>query len=487
MNFIKLLSNLIVEDSKFDALYNKYVEVKDKKNPEVKKKGLPFDMFKKLILADPTTRVPQGFDVEGAKVEDMEAVKVGKYAQWIIKTFGKLPSLVVDAEPGTPEYKEQVKELVRQYLEDLDHLKTLLEKYERFKGSLENPEKKDINKVDSVEELMTLPIVISDDGETIKLDLYRGKQVRKSKSEDSNDSIKEKFNFPGAEILADNGEYTLIRISDKGQIGSDATAYFGGYEGKAARGETNWCTASATLPYSRQYRQDGPIYNIIANDPKGQVGEITGLPSERYQFHFPSNQFRDRFQEGQRNIDIVKFMNGPFADFKDILRNEFLTVGVKNTGGGEGNYSGSKINITFPSNVSLYEQIYGSDLDLQGKFNALIEGLPKDMESLVIKNSSSMDVALNIPETIGDYTNLANLTLINLVKTLPDSIGKLRELEFLILTDNPSIESIPGSVVNMTDLVFINLQRSNPSVKIPNEVMELFDMDEAEGGFWPLK
>ena len=79
MNFIKLLSNLIVEDSKFDALYNKYVEVKDKKNPEVKKKGLPFDMFKKLILADPTTRVPQGFDVEGAKVEDMEAVKVGKY------------------------------------------------------------------------------------------------------------------------------------------------------------------------------------------------------------------------------------------------------------------------------------------------------------------------------------------------------------------------------------------------------------------------
>jgi hypothetical protein len=39
----------------------------------------------------------------------------------------------------------------------------------------------------------------------------------------------------------------------------------------------------------------------------------------------------------------------------------------------------------------------------------------------------------------------------------------------------------------MTDLVFINLQRSNPNVKIPNEVMELFDMDEAEGGFWPLK
>jgi len=486
MNFIKLLSNLIVEDSKFDALYNKYVEVKDNKNPDVKKKGLPFDMFKKLILADPTTRVPQGFDAEGAKVEDMEAVKVGKYAQWIIKTFGKLPSLVVDAEPGTPEYKEQVKELVRLYLEDLDHLKILLEKYDRFKGSLENPEKKDINKVDSVGELMTLPIVISDDGDTIELDLYRGKKVKKTKGEDSTSPAQDKFKFPGAEILRDNGEYTLIKIADKGQIGSDAASYFGGYDGKAQAGETNWCTAAKDSGYSKTYRNQGPLYIFIANDPKGQVGEKTGLPSERYQFHFPSNQFRDRFQKNG-NIDVVKFMNGPFADFKDLLKNEFLSVGQKTSGGGEGNYSGSKINITFPSNVSLYEQIYGSDLDLQGKFNAIIEGLPKDMDNLVIKNSSSMDVALDIPETIGNYTNLSNLTLINLVKTLPDSIGNLRELEFLILTDNPSIESIPGSVVNMTDLVFINLQRSNPNVKIPNEVMELFDMDEAEGGFWPLK
>jgi hypothetical protein len=486
MNFIKLLSNLIVEDSKFDALYNKYVEVKDKKNPDVKKKGLPFDMFKKLILADPTTRVPQGFDVEGAKVEDMEAVKVGKYAQWIITTFGKLPTKLVDVEPGTPEYKEQVKELVRLYLEDLDHLKTLLEKYERFKGSLENPEKKDINKVGSVEELMTLPVVISDDGETIELDLYRGKKVKKSKGDDSNEPVDEKFKFPGAEILRDNGEYTLIKIADKGKLGSDAGSYFGGYDGKAEAGETNWCTAAKDSSYSKGYRQDGPLYIFIANDAKGQVGEKTGLPSERYQFHFPSNQFRDRFQKSG-NIDVVKFMNGPFADFKDLLKNEFLRVGQKTSGGGEGNYSGSKINITFPSNVSLYEQIYGSDLDLQGKFNAIIEGLPKDMDNLVIKNSSSMDVALDIPETIGNYTNLSNLTLINLVKTLPDSIGNLRELEFLILTDNPSIESIPGSVVNMTDLVFINLQRSNPNVKIPNEVMELFDMDEAEGGFWPLK
>jgi len=486
MNFIKLLSNLIVEDSKFDALYNKYVEVKDKKNPEIKKKGLPFDIFKKLIFADPTTRVPQGFDIDGAQVADMDSVKVGKYAQWIIKTFGKLPSLVVDVEPGTPEYKEQVKELIRLYLEDLDHLKILLEKYDRFKGSLENPEKKDINKVDSVEELMTLPVVISDDGETIKLDLYRGKQVRTGKSEDSNDSIKEKFNFPGAEILADNGEYTLIRISDKGQIGTDATSYFGGYEGKAARGETNWCTASATLPYTRQYRQDGPIYNIIANDPKGQVGEITGLPSERYQFHFPSNQFRDRFQEGQRNIDIVKFMNGPFADFKDILEKEFLRLGTSvNTNNDGRSYSGSKIEVKFPGNMTIYEQIYGVRGNMEEQFKELIDSLPRDVVSLVIKNSTSLDIALNIPDSIGEFKKLESLSIMNLVKTLPDSIGNLTDLQYLTLTDNPSIEKIPASIAKLIDLVFINLQRSNRNVVIPKEVKDI--LEDSSDGFYAVK
>ena len=486
MNFIKLLSNLIVEDSKFDTLYNKYVEVKDKKNPDVKKKGLPFDMFKKLIFADPTTRVPQGFDVDGAQVADMDSVKVGKYAQWIIKTFGKLPSLVVDVEPGTPEYKEQVKELIRLYLEDLDHLKILLEKYDKFKGSLQNPEKKDINKVDSVEELMTLPIVVSDEGDTIELDLYRGKKVKKVKGEDSTTPAQEKFKFPGAEILRDNGEYTLIKIADKGQIGSDAGSYFGGYDGKADRGETNWCTAAKNSGYSKQYRQDGPLYIFIANDAKGQVGEVTGLPSERYQFHFPSNQFRDRFQKGQQNIDVVKFMNGPFADFKDLLKTEFLRIGGTTIGGGGGGrLSGSKIEIKFPGNVSLYEQIYGVEKDLQGQFNEIINTLPDDIESLVIKNTTSMDVALDVPESIGNYKNLQTLTLLNLVKTLPESIGNLTDLQYLILTDNPSIEKIPASVAKLQDLVFINLQRSNRGVEIPAEVKEL--LEDSSDGFYAMK
>jgi len=483
MNFIKLLSNLIVEDSKFENLYNKYVEVKDKKNPEVKKKGLPFDIFKKLIFADPTTRVPQGFDVDGAQVADMDSVKVGKYVQWIINTFGKLPTKITDAEPGTPEYKEQVKELVRLYLEDLDHLKTLLEKYERFKGSLQDPTKKDINKVNSVEELMTLPIVVSDEGETIELDLYRGKKVKKAKGEDSTTPAQEKFKFPGAEILRDNGEYTLIKIADKGQIGSDAASYFGGYDGKAAGGETNWCTAAKDSSYSKTYRNQGPLYIFIANDPKGQVGEKTGLPSERYQFHFPSNQFRDRFQNNG-NIDVVKFMNGPFADFKDLLKTEFLRIGGTTSGGDGGRLSGSKIEIKFPGNVSLYEQIYGVEKDLQGQFNEIINTLPDDIESLVIKNTTSMDVALDIPESIGNYKNLQTLTLLNLVKTLPESIGNLTDLQYLILTDNPSIEKIPASVAKLQDLVFINLQRSNRNVVIPAEVKEM--LEDSSDGFYSV-
>jgi Leucine-rich repeat (LRR) protein len=72
-----------------------------------------------------------------------------------------------------------------------------------------------------------------------------------------------------------------------------------------------------------------------------------------------------------------------------------------------------------------------------------------------------------------------------LVKTLPESIGNLTDLQYLILTDNPSIEKIPASVVKLQDLVFINLQRSNRGVEIPAEVKEL--LEDSSDGFYAMK
>ncbi len=46
---------------------------------------MDFDTLKAIILADPTTRIPQGQDIDELSVQDMENVKVGKYTQWMLK------------------------------------------------------------------------------------------------------------------------------------------------------------------------------------------------------------------------------------------------------------------------------------------------------------------------------------------------------------------------------------------------------------------
>ena len=315
MKITKVLSNLITEDARFQVLYKKYVLP----TGDRKKGILPFEVVKQIIFADPFTKAPENYDKEGASIADMtsDKIKVGGYTQWLLNLFVK-PYLTKEGsnepiEVGTDEYKSKANEYRRLFLEDLSQFTELLVKHNRFKGSLEDETKKDINKVKSLNELSHLKVKVGD-GETVDLNMYRGKKVKKEVGATANTN----YNIPGAEILKVGSEYTLIKIADKGALGSKAASYFGGYNGGLDRGETNWCTAAENSSYSQTYRNQGPLYIFIANDDKGKVGEVTGLPTERYQFHFPSNQFKFANQHGG-NIPVVEYLNGDRNQFADWL------------------------------------------------------------------------------------------------------------------------------------------------------------------------
>ena len=86
MRTTNILNRLIVEDSRFQVLYNKLVKPKKKKG-KVKPGLMDFEIFKTIILADPTTKVPEGEDIDTLSVEAMENVKIGKYSQWVLKNY----------------------------------------------------------------------------------------------------------------------------------------------------------------------------------------------------------------------------------------------------------------------------------------------------------------------------------------------------------------------------------------------------------------
>ena len=73
MKFTNLLRTIILENSRFKLLYDRIVQQNEKDKKEGKK--IPFEIFKKIVFADPDTRKPQNFDVENATPETMENVK----------------------------------------------------------------------------------------------------------------------------------------------------------------------------------------------------------------------------------------------------------------------------------------------------------------------------------------------------------------------------------------------------------------------------
>jgi hypothetical protein len=447
MKITKVLSNLITEDARFQVLYNKYVLP----TGDRKKGILPFEVVRDIIFTDPTTRVPENYDVQGASVDDMvsDKIKVGKYVQWMLKIFVK-PNLTTEygepIEVGSEEYKQEAVEYRRHFMEDLPQFKELLTKYERFKGSLVDAAKKNIDNVKSFTELAQLDVKYGDT--TVELGAYRGKKVKK----DAGTAVNKNFDIPGAEILKVGSEYTLIRISDKGTLGSKAASYFGGYSGGIDRGETNWCTAAENSTHSQTYRNQGPLYIIIANDDKGQVGEVTGLPSERYQIHFPTDQFKTRNQYSRDgNIPIVEWLNGKWSEFKEILKPEFAKGFVKpNTDNVEIKYPGTA--------TGKFVALYG--------FDDLFDALPETITRLNILNTGDERIILNIPDSITRFKSLKALLFDNIIDKLPESVCKLPNLMILALPNNPELKSLPECVGTIPKLTFLSVNGS-PNAKVP--------------------
>jgi len=451
MRFSTLLTNLILEQSRFQVLYDKMVKPSKGQEGDARKpKGLMnFETLKQIIFADPTTRTPQGMTPETASIEDMDKVKVGKYTQWMLKNF-VLPTFTDEragVEKGTSEYSRMMNEYQRLFIEDLHKMTDDLKKYERFKNQLPQ-DKRDINKI-SADKLFEL---VKD---------FKLEKTKASKQE--KESAKTSYQYPGSEIVYRGSNWTLIKIEDKGELGKGAAIFFGGYQ-DGDSGESRWCTSAPGLNYFNTYIKDGPLYVVLPNDDNGQVGKRTGLPKERYQFHFPSDQFMNR---DDRRVSLVELLNGKMAELKDFFKPEFAK-GLVSKGG-------NKVEVNYPdSSAGKFVALYG--------FEELFESLPTTIEHLIINNKSKENIALDVPTSITRFKDMDALLLSNIVRTLPENLGDLKKLKFLNLSNNKELVSLPESIKDIPSLAFISLKNSNPDIKIPEALNQVLS-NQGDGLF----
>ena len=147
MKFTTLLTNLIVEDSRTQFLHDKYVyEPKKGEKPEPNKKGVPYKIFKEIVKADPTTKFPQGFDFDEASYEELkDKVNAGKFTEWILKSLFNLKPDDENVQKGSAEYKQEMAEKVRLFMEDLFKVNGDLVKFVKYQKYFPT-DKRDINK-----------------------------------------------------------------------------------------------------------------------------------------------------------------------------------------------------------------------------------------------------------------------------------------------------------------------------------------------------
>jgi hypothetical protein len=428
MKFNDLLKSVILENSRYDIL-KKTLTMPRKKDDKVIPAKMTLQEFDKIVLADPTTR----------RAGD-EIKKAGTYVNWLVKQF--LSLVPEDEQEGTPRYKSELKRKKDLFFEDLYKTTQDLQKFDKFKQKI--PEDiRDINKL-SIDGLFN---VVKDFDLTLAT---TSKAERKSMP-----------SHPGGDMVFDGDRWRVVKIVDKGSLGKEAACFYGGNNE-----ETRWCTSAPGLNYFNSYISRGPLYVIMdKNDAK--LGNKTGLPMHRYQWHFQDQQFMD-IQD--RQMDWIGFLNDEGAEMKQFFKPEIM----KNLSGPTGN----SVVVEYPRDAtSKYIALYG--------FDEFFESLPKTLQRFDFTSSGnnrygekSSEVNLELPEKIGDYDNLEVLHLDGVINKLPNTIGKLKKLQFLSLPNNKNLQELPESIADLPSLMVLNLKNSNPNIKIPKRVQDKIDSND---------
>lgn len=437
MKFTPILKSIILEQSRFEVLYNALTQPSlDKQGKNVKPK-LTKKELNTLVLADPTTRL-NDVDMENMSKEDLNKIKAGKYVQWLIKQY---LTLKTERQPGENGYDRELANVKETFMEDLYKVTDDLKKFERFKNRIQG--EKDINKLTADQ--------LYDAVKDFDLTLASTTKAERKSAEV----------HPGSKLVYDGPNWRVIEIEDKGPVGKEAACFYGGNNQ-----ETRWCTSTpGTDQWFNRYIKDGPLY-VIYNPNDTDIASTTGLPKNRYQFHFPSNQFMDK---DDRQQDLVQLLTGPMSELKDFFKPEFakgLTVG------------GEKLVID-----SFTHGAVGKFIALYG-LEDLIGNLPTTLQEFQIQNKDNNDIIITIPEDIGRFKNLNMIMLDNCISSVPDSVCTLPKLKFLALINNKQLKSVPECVSNIPSLLFLNLKGS-PNVNVPQAIKE--KGTDMGGGMWDLQ
>jgi hypothetical protein len=334
-----------------------------------------------------------------------------------------------------------LKKLRGQFWEDLYKTTEDLKKFHRFKNRLPQ-EQRDINKL-TIDSLFN---AVKDFSLT----------KEKASAEEKQEAAKT-FVHPGADLIYNGPNWVVTKVTDTGKLGKDAACFFGGYNE-----ETRWCTSAPGLQWFERYINKGPLYQVFKKS--SAPSDKTGLPKERYQFHFQDSQFMDI---NDRQIDLVKFLNQEAPEIKNLFKHEF----AQNLRKGSGNEK--QLVIEYPRDAtSKYIALYGWD--------DLLDSLDPSLTAIDFTNSSGEALDLKFPSKLADLKNLQTFYVENGISEVPEELKNLKNLEFISFPNNKNLKELPEWLADMPNLIALSIKGAPSNIKIPKKLQDKID----SGEFW---
>jgi hypothetical protein len=156
------------------------------------------------------------------------------------------------------------------------------------------------------------------------------------------------------------------------------------------------------------------------------------------------------------NSSDIALLNSPiFKSIKKELKPKFTSqLG--------GDYKSNNITISYPNdNSAKYMALY----NINDIFSVIAK--QKGIMSLTIENrEKNSTFNIDIPPTISELTELESLYFDNCVEKIPEEFGRLKNLEHLVLINNPKLTELPESLGFLPNLQFVNLNNSK-NIRIP--------------------
>jgi hypothetical protein len=441
-SLIEQIKGIILEDSRLDVLINKFTKDKRKKSGKTVKGKLKPEELITIVQTDPTSIVDENNEVQ----------KTGKYVQWIIARLLSVNSMCdSEFDYGTEDWENCAKQKRELFFEDLYKATDYLIKFDKLKTMSAYKGEKDINKFKTIDDLF---IAIKD---------YN---INAAEMSTTKEERREMEIHPGAELGFEGDRWKVIKITDN-SLGKEAACFYGGNQK-----ETNWCTSGPGLNYYQGYINRGPLYVVLdktdtnvaepqfggygRGDNKDKEHKQTGLPKNRYQFHFQDNMFMDI---DDRSINVVEAMNGDMAELKPYFQPMFLE-----SMGNSGDRDNPKhIMIKFGADkFSKYLAMYGNE--------QVFENLPNDITRFYFEAELKDNYILNVPEDLYDKTDLDILFMEGCLDYLSPKVGNLKNLRVLSISENPKLKELPESICGLEKLTVLSV--INTGAKIPQCILD---------------